>query len=517
MLEQQQQIVVVDPTGAWHGLRSSADGKSAGYAVVVFGGDHPDAPLDFRSGKAMAHAVVEHGFSAIFDIGNFPTEEQVQFVMDLCAELLRINRAALHIFMDEADTFAPQKPLGLLQNKCLGTVSRLVKQGGIRGLGFTMITQRPASMNKDVLSQVDILTVLRMSHPLDIKAAVDWIQSEVGVEFAADVKKALPSLPVGTAFFCSASLGFGERVAVRKRRTFNSGATPEPGQRKIEPTVLAQVDIAKLGQQIADSVKHAEANNPESLKKRIAELEAQVKKGSITMELQQHIAELEKQAQNVPRLEATVSGLQSALREIANLCQRAMLQQPIIQVRQTILQPPPVAVVPKVSAVSFTPTQAVTVSGDLPNRILRALAEFESIGRSSIPKTVLSAYAEARGGYFGNTLGKMRTDGLICYPEPGTIAMTHEGRAKAPRVSAPANAEELFERAVKQSGTGLPERIMRTLRASYPKSVSREALSESVGARGGYYGNTLGAMKSASFIEYPRPGEVRLASWTVME
>jgi DNA helicase HerA-like ATPase len=38
-------VCVVDPLGVWWGLRSSADGKSAGQPVVIFGGDHADVPL----------------------------------------------------------------------------------------------------------------------------------------------------------------------------------------------------------------------------------------------------------------------------------------------------------------------------------------------------------------------------------------------------------------------------------------------------------------------------------------
>ncbi len=138
---------------------------------------------------------------------------------------------------------------------CLGTVSRLVKQGGIRDVGVTMISQRPADINKKVLSQVDILTVLRISHPLAIAAATDWIKSEVSPEFAREVGDALPSLPVGTAFVCSASLGIGQWIEVRSRQTFNSGATPAPGERKAEPNVLATVDIERLGREIADAAK----------------------------------------------------------------------------------------------------------------------------------------------------------------------------------------------------------------------------------------------------------------------
>ena len=39
LLAHKQQVVVFDPTSAWHGLRSSADGQGEGFAIVVFGGD----------------------------------------------------------------------------------------------------------------------------------------------------------------------------------------------------------------------------------------------------------------------------------------------------------------------------------------------------------------------------------------------------------------------------------------------------------------------------------------------
>lgn len=38
-------ICVIDPTGVWHGLRSSADGREPGFPVVILGGDHADVAL----------------------------------------------------------------------------------------------------------------------------------------------------------------------------------------------------------------------------------------------------------------------------------------------------------------------------------------------------------------------------------------------------------------------------------------------------------------------------------------
>jgi uncharacterized protein len=540
MLAHRQQVVVIDPTSAWWGLRSSADGKSAGFDIIVFGGDHADAPLDFRAGKAMAAALVEHGFSAIFDIGNLHTEEQAQFVMDLCSELLRLNRNAMHVFMDEADTFAPQKPLGLLQNKCLGTVSRLVKQGGIKGIGFTMITQRPASINKDVLSQVDILTVLRMSHPLDIKAATDWIKSEVSVPFAKEVEVALPSLPVGTAYFCSASLNLGKRVEVRTRTTFNSGATPKPGERAIVPKVLAPVEIEKLGQKIADSVKRSREESPEFLKAKIKTLEAEVAKGGKpSMELSAHIAELEQQVRELPHLRekaAQADVIQAhmiTVRQHATDVQTALglllkaCDVPMAPIPTGMPLPPAKPILAQAATFhpSSTPVarQAIppipSASGkqDLSFRILRALAEFASIGRHHVPRSTLSAWAEARGGYYTNTLGQLKTAGLIEYPGVGTVGLTAEGRSRAAIVEAPPNADAFFEAVVRQGGTGLPERVLRVLRHNYPSPITREQLSVAAEARGGYFTNTLGSLKTAGFIEYPGTGQVRLQPWTVME
>jgi hypothetical protein len=71
MAEAGQQAVAIDPTGAWYGLKSSADGNKPGYPFVVFGGDHADVPLEEHAGEIIARALVERGFSAIIDLSHF--------------------------------------------------------------------------------------------------------------------------------------------------------------------------------------------------------------------------------------------------------------------------------------------------------------------------------------------------------------------------------------------------------------------------------------------------------------
>lgn len=535
LLAQKQQVVVIDPTSAWWGLRSSANGEGPGYPVVVFGGDHADAPLDFRAGKAMAAAVVEHGFSAIFDIGNLHTEEQVQFVMDFCSELLRINRQALHVFMDEADTFAPQNTRDKLQNKCLGTVSRLVKQGGIRGIGFTMITQRPASMNKDVLSQVDILTVLRMSHPLDIKAATDWIKSEVTVEFAKQVETALPSLPVGTAFFCSAPLNLGKRVEVRIRRTFNSGATPKPGERKVEPKVLAQVDIEKLGQKIAESVKRAQEDSPEYLKQRIAELEAQGGKADMgvledVQRMEQELAELRPLRERVEeaeriaqdranRLQAFVSRMKNLLNEFEDADQAwknwdpgdtTMTQLALATpASQRTPFPIPPSAVSKLADVTFAPNRDGRALGvnEPQQRILNAMATLWGMRNANVTIEWIACTAgttpRARG--FEENMRQLKVKGLV-----DGIRLTEQGKSIAQAASTPPTFRAVMERISAMVSTPQADMLRMLKNSRYSPAELAANLGTTERSRG--FEENARQLRKRGFISL-RGGQYHLVDW----
>src|SRR5207249_14873 len=64
-----------------------------------------------------------------------------------------------------------------------------------------------------------------------------------------------------------------QKVEIRERTTFNSSATPKPGEARKNPKVVAEVDLKVLGQQIQATIQKQKENNPAELKKKIAELE----------------------------------------------------------------------------------------------------------------------------------------------------------------------------------------------------------------------------------------------------
>ena len=507
-----QQIAVIDPTGAWWGLKSSADGKEAGFPVVVFGGEHADVPLESTAGEVLAHTLVEQRFSAVFDLSLMGVAEAIRFVTAFMNELFRVNRAAMHLFIDEADAYCPQKPFGE-EAKSLHAVKRLVKQGGIRGIGVTMITQRAQVLNKDVLSQVDILTVLRMSHPLDVKAATDWIASEVDVKFAQEVKTDLPSLPVGTAYVCSAPLHIGERVEIRRRKTFNSGATPKPGEVKIEPKVLAEVDIEQLGEQIAATVERAKANDPKQLQKRIKELESQIGKPGNNEEvgvLKDTIAQLQSEAELVDAEIEAYRQRFARSAEIVKSLYEAFFEAPVPVERAPVERAP-------LPQQRFIPTTRVKspprpTNNDVnlragARRMLAVLAQWYPSGRTE-SQVAAQVQMKKTGGTWAAYKSDLRNGGYFEVRD-GLWFATEAGRdyvgSDAPEM--PSTTEEVVRLWGEKLRLGA-RNMLDVLVEKRGRHVSKEDLGSAIGmeASGGTFSAYLSDLRQAGLILVDRDG-----------
>jgi hypothetical protein len=171
-------IVVVDGMGIWWGLRVSSDGLHEGLPVVVFGGEHADLPLVPEKATEMAKAIVESNISCVLDLSGFSKYAMRKIVIAFLNELYRLNRVERHVFIEESDMFAMQRPIGQDEALCLSAVDNFVRRGGNHNLGCTLITQRSAVLNKDILTQSDCLIILRTLAPQDKKAIQAWVEEQ---------------------------------------------------------------------------------------------------------------------------------------------------------------------------------------------------------------------------------------------------------------------------------------------------------------------------------------------------
>lgn len=280
LLKAAQQVVMVDPKGDQWGIRSSSDGKKPGYPVLILGGEHGDLPLEVNGGELVARLVVEERVSILLDLSQFRKHEIATFMTAFLENLYRLKaqekyRTPMKLIVDEADAVAPQKPQKG-EERMLGAIEDIVRRGGQRGIGCTLVTQRSAVLNKNVLTQAQMLVVLRTIAPQDLAAMKAWIDVHGTVEQAKELMDSLPSLPIGDAWFWSPGWpteeGIFKRVHVLPIETFDSGATPKPGQRQVIPKNLADVDLDALKGQMAATIESAKANDPKALRSEVARL-----------------------------------------------------------------------------------------------------------------------------------------------------------------------------------------------------------------------------------------------------
>ena len=271
-----QQCVIIDPTGVWWGLKSSADGRRAGLPFTVLGGDHADGPLTADAGKLIADLAVDTPAPLVLDLSHLRKGEQARFVLAFVSELYHRNKEPLHLVVDECDLFIPQRPIKG-QEQLVGAMEDLVRRGRVKGIGVSLISQRPASIHKDVLSQVSVLVAHRLVGPHDRKALDSWVEAHGTIEQRNEMMKSLAGLPAGTCWVWSPSwLDLFLQVPVRRPSTFDSMATPKAGEKRIEPKVLAAVDIELLESRLASLITEQQANDPKALRKENAELRRQL-------------------------------------------------------------------------------------------------------------------------------------------------------------------------------------------------------------------------------------------------
>lgn len=274
-------FVVIDPKGDWWGLRAGRDGKpGGGLGAVIFGGDHADIPLEERAGVLVADTIVDQRLSSILDLSHFESDAAMhRFLLDFGTRLYQRNRDPLHLFCEECDEYLPQKPFKDML-KLLHMFERIVRRGRTKGLGITLITQRSAVVNKNVLTQVETLFALRTTGPQDIAAVEAWMKYH-GADRA--MLSSLASLENGEAWVWSPHyLRKMERFRFYRSKTFDSGATPTNHSKKSTraAATLADVDLAALKTRMAETLERAEAEDPKALRKRVAELEKEKAKGN---------------------------------------------------------------------------------------------------------------------------------------------------------------------------------------------------------------------------------------------
>lgn len=546
MLELQAQVIVIDPVGNWWGLRVDANGRSKGKEIFVIGGEHGDVPLIPTAGAKIARLVVEKNISAVIDVSGFRIGEHKRFAADFAEEFFHLKKShktPVHVFIEEAQKIIPQR-VGPEEARMVGAFEQIVRLGRNYGIGCTLITQRPQSVNKEVLSQVECLCVLQITGPHERKALEDWVY-----EAGADRKLIgeLPGLAQGEGYVWSpAWLRTYARVHFASKTTFDASATPEVGKATKAASTSA-VDVEKLRADMADVIAEAEQDDPKALRRRIAEFEKGVGSKSPNAEtISLHaVNDALRKADAYYAKEYAAhdkewgSKLAEANKEIVRLGKIIAQVAHLVATGDVTGHPVPSYVHGIFASVGSSPTpdsvpiqlsrhdsgfakrmeaqqSATTELTNPEQRIIDAIAWMEAIGvnePSRPPIAFLAGYSNIRSTGFTNPCGSLKSKGLITYPPGKRIALTDEGRtlANMPKVMP---TREALQQSVLAKLPGPESKLLEPLIHAYPDVIRNEDLAELAGysnARSTGYTNPRGRLRSFELVEYT-DGGVRAAA-----
>jgi len=269
MLECGLAPIALDPVGVWWGLRCKPDGSPGGYPIVIVGGQRGDIPLDPKQARKVCDAIIDGNVPAVIDLSQNSKNEFRHFVTEFCDRLMEVEPSTpRHIFIEEAPELVPQRPMGE-QKRSRAAVDRLFRLGRNKGYGGSLISQRYATIDKDVLTQCQNIMALRSMGKTDRDAAEGWVAEVVeDQDKAAKAKKFMRSLTTlgpGEGWFLSPLfLDAFDHVQIRPRKTFHPGATRKVGDK---PKAVALSDVSESVARMREILK-----KPDSPKKSIHDL-----------------------------------------------------------------------------------------------------------------------------------------------------------------------------------------------------------------------------------------------------
>lgn len=280
LLTKKARVVIVDPLGVWWGLRLTADGKHASsFDVAIFGGPRGDLPLTEHAGALIGETAATMVESCIIDLRELGSKSAERRFMTAFLDTLyrKASGEPFHLVVDEADLFAPQKPAGG-DETLLGHMENIVRRGRVKGFIPWLISQRPAVLNKNVLSQVDGLIAFKLTSSQDRDALDSWIEGQADKAQGRAIKDQLPAMEIGQGVVWLPGRGVLATAKFPQKQTFDSSRTPKRGEKLKRTAALKPLNLGALKDQLAAVEAEAKANDPKKLRAEIAGLKAENQK-----------------------------------------------------------------------------------------------------------------------------------------------------------------------------------------------------------------------------------------------
>ena len=124
------------------------------------------------------------------------------------------------LVVEEAHNYCPERGFGTaVSSNILRTVA---SEGRKFGMGLCIVSQRPAKVDKNIISQCNTNIILKVTNPNDLKAIINSVEGLTNQTY-----REIQRLPIGVALISGAGLQMPIMTEIRTRETSHGGKSVE--------------------------------------------------------------------------------------------------------------------------------------------------------------------------------------------------------------------------------------------------------------------------------------------------
>jgi hypothetical protein len=178
----------------------------------------------FSGSATSAEELLRPGKASVIDMTGILPELQSMIVSRLLSDIFEARKRRLispgMVVIEEAHNYIPERGTG---NAASTNIVRTIAAEGRKfGLGLMVISQRPARVDKNVISQCNTQIIMRVTNPNDLKALSKGLEGMTG-ELEEEIKR----LPAGVAMLVSNEIERPITVNIRPRKSRHGGVSTQ--------------------------------------------------------------------------------------------------------------------------------------------------------------------------------------------------------------------------------------------------------------------------------------------------
>jgi hypothetical protein len=219
-----QAIKEIKEYKSYYTLRDIIDGvgrsKSNARWNVIASLESLDSIGVFSENGTDPSELVKEGNCSVVNMKGVPPDVQTVIVARLTQQLFEYRKAGkipgFLLVVEEAHNYCPERGFGNAVSS--GILRTIASEGRKFGMGLAIVSQRPAKVDKNIISQCNTNIILKVTNPNDLKAIVQSVEG-----LTSKTADEIQRLPIGVALISGASLQMPVMAEIRPRETQHGG------------------------------------------------------------------------------------------------------------------------------------------------------------------------------------------------------------------------------------------------------------------------------------------------------